>query len=284
MTLERNPGEPGAARSQSGRVLVKLRGGDHLVIGLDAARDIAGVSHSTVVQNHALIAERTNRAHVVADEQDRASLLGDIAHLAQTLVLKGEIADRQHLINEQDFGLQMGRDGEGQAEIHAAGVVLDGSVDELVDFGECDDVVELPVDVGAFHTEDRAIEVNVFAAGKLVVKTGADFEQCADAAIDVGVSGGGLGDPREDLEERALAGAVAPDDPDYFALLDFEIQIFQSPDAGGFFFGRGLTAKGAKGPGEEHQRRYRAAYGRAAASRRWYTAWKGLQPEWRCFS
>src|SRR5436309_13253833 len=117
----------------------------------------------------------------------------------------------------------MGRDGEGQAEIHAAGVVLDGSIDELVDFGECHDIVELPVDVGVFHTEDRAIEVNVFAAGKLVVKTGADFEQCADAAINVGVSGGGLGNARENLEERALTRAVAPDDPDYFALLDFEI-------------------------------------------------------------
>ena len=37
----------------------------------------------------------------------------------------------------------MGRDGEREADVHAAGVALDGRVEELFDLGEGDDLVEL---------------------------------------------------------------------------------------------------------------------------------------------
>ena len=38
-------------------------------------------------------------------------------------------------------------------------VVLDGGVDELLDLGERDDLVELPVDLGLAHAEDGAVQV-----------------------------------------------------------------------------------------------------------------------------
>ena len=113
--------------------------------------------------------------------------LGDVAHLAEALLLEGDVADRQHLVDEQDLRLEVGGDGEGQADVHAAGVVLDGRVEELLDFGEGDDLVELAVDLGALHAEDRAVEIDVLAAGELGMEAGADLEQRADAAVDVGV-------------------------------------------------------------------------------------------------
>ena len=72
-----------------------------------------------------------DRGHVVADEQDRPALLADVVHLAQALVLERRVADRQHLVDEQDLRLEVGGDGEGQPHVHAARVALDRRVEEL---------------------------------------------------------------------------------------------------------------------------------------------------------
>ena len=69
----------------------------------------------------------------------------------------------------------MSGDGEGQAHVHAAAVALDGGVDELLDAGEVDDLVELAVDLLGAHAQDGAVEVDVLAPGELGVEAGADF-------------------------------------------------------------------------------------------------------------
>ena len=57
--------------------------------------------------------------------------------------LKFDVADGEDLVDEEDFGFEMGGDGEGQADVHAGGVVLDGSVNEFFGFSEGHDFVEL---------------------------------------------------------------------------------------------------------------------------------------------
>ena len=64
-------------------------------------------------------------------------------------------------------------------------VALDRRVEELLDLGEGDDLVELARDLARRHAEDRAVEEDVLAAGELGVKAGADLEQAADAAVDI---------------------------------------------------------------------------------------------------
>ena len=90
------------------------------------------------------IAERRHRAHVVADEDDRAAVaLRNLAHLAEALLLEVGVADRQHLVDDQDLRLQVRGDREGQPNVHAAAVALDRRVEEALDLGERDDLVEL---------------------------------------------------------------------------------------------------------------------------------------------
>src|SRR5262249_50226671 len=48
--------------------------------------------------------------HVVADEKDGPSFLGDTPHLAQTFALKLRIPHGQHLIDDEYLWLQMGHD------------------------------------------------------------------------------------------------------------------------------------------------------------------------------
>ena len=70
-------------------------------------------------------------------------LLRHVAHLAQAFLLERGVADGQHLVDQQDLGLEMGGDGEAEPHVHAAGVALDRRVEELLDLGEGDDLVEL---------------------------------------------------------------------------------------------------------------------------------------------
>ena len=124
----------------------------------------------------------------------------------------------------------MGRDGEGEAHIHAAGIALDGRVEEFFGFGEGDDLVELAVDFRLVHAEDRAVEIDVFAAGEFGVKAGADFEKRGDAAFHAGEAFGGFGDAAENFEQGRFARAVSADDADDFAALDIKRDVAKGPE------------------------------------------------------
>ena len=80
----------------------------------------------------------------------RAPAVPDVLHLVQALLLEARVADREDLVHHQDLRLQMGSHGERQPHVHAARVVLDRRVEELLDLGEGDDLVELPLDLPRF--------------------------------------------------------------------------------------------------------------------------------------
>ena len=124
----------------------------------------------------------------------------------------------------------MGGDCEGEAQVHTGRVVFDRGVEEPLDLGERYDLVELAVDLSALHAEDGAVEINVLTAGQLQVEAGADLEQAANPAAELNPALGRLGDAREDLEERALACAVAADHADDLARRDLERDIPKRPD------------------------------------------------------
>ena len=53
------------------------------------------------------------------------------------------VAHRQHFVDEQDVGLEVCRDREPQADVHAGRVPLDRRVEECGDAGEVHDAVQL---------------------------------------------------------------------------------------------------------------------------------------------
>ena len=124
----------------------------------------------------------------------------------------------------------MRRHRESQADIHARGVALDRRIEKSLDLGKGDDLVEFPADLGPRHAEDRAVQKDVFAAGQLRMKSGADFEQAGDAALDRDAALGRLGDARQDLQQGRFAGAVAADDAEDLASLDLEADIPERPE------------------------------------------------------
>src|SRR5205085_11089183 len=102
-------------------------------------------------ENDATPAQSIDSRHVVAHKNDGAPLLRDIAHLSQALLLKGNVPYRKHFVNKQNLRLEVCCHCKRQANIHAAGIALDRSINEFLNLSESDDLVELTPDLSLPH-------------------------------------------------------------------------------------------------------------------------------------
>ena len=112
--------------------------------------NIARAGDAALFEADSPVAKRANRRHVVADEKHRAAFVRDFVHSADALFLEGGVAHGQHFVDEQNLRNQVRRHGERQTKIHAGGIALYRRIDELLDFGESDDFVELRRSISAF--------------------------------------------------------------------------------------------------------------------------------------
>ena len=65
------------------------------------------------------------------------------------------------------------------------------------------------------------------------MKSGADFEQTAQTSAKGNGAPSGIRDFGNNLQQRALAGAIPAENPDYIALGNFEANIIESPKFSG---------------------------------------------------
>ena len=70
------------------------------------------------------MAKAVERAHVVGNEHDRTTFIAHVVEDVETLLLEGGIADREHLIDEQDLRVHLDGNRKGQTHMHSRGVVL----------------------------------------------------------------------------------------------------------------------------------------------------------------
>src|SRR5262249_31136684 len=75
-----------------------------------------------------------------------------------------------------------------------------------------------------------------------------DLEEAAHAAEELDAALRGLGDTRDDLEERGLPRSVAPDDPERLAALDLEGHVAERPEVP--LGGRAAPGRAAEGSAE----------------------------------
>src|ERR1035437_6931669 len=196
----------------------------------DHAIGFADVDHAAVIQPEDAVADGLDVADGVGDEEDGDAALAEFVDLAHAALAEVNVADGEGFIDEEDFGIDIDGDGEGQAHHHAAGVGLDGLIDEVADFGESGDVLVALVDLAGGESEDGAVEVDVIAAAEFGVESGAEFEQGGDASVDTDRAGGGMKDSGDHLQQRALSGAIFADNAERFAALDLEADIVEGPE------------------------------------------------------
>ena len=222
----RSCGIGGGFEKQIGGILLGHRG---QIFGNHAVR-FADIDHAAVIEPQDAIADRLHVADGVRNEQDGDTALAEFVDLAHAALAKVNVADGQRFIHQQDFRIDIDRDGEGQAHHHAAGVGLDRLVDEVADFGEGGDVFVPLVDLARGESQDRAVEVDVIAAAEFRIEAGAEFEQGGDASVNIDRAARRMQDPGHHLQERALAGAVFPHNAEGLAALHLEADVVERPE------------------------------------------------------
>ena len=95
-----------------------------------------------VVEHPDTRADPPHQVGSVGDDHDRASLVLELVHPVEALALERLVADGEHLVDEQDVGIDVHGDREAEPHVHARRVVLHLLVDEPLELGELDDVVE----------------------------------------------------------------------------------------------------------------------------------------------
>ena len=169
-------------------------------VGRDRSLRLPVEDDLAVVEQDAAVAELPDRVHVVTDVEDGAPLLlRGLPHAGEAFLLKGHVADGEHLVHDDDLAAQVRGDGEGELDKHAGGVALDRRVDKIADLGEFNDLLHELVDLGAAHAEDRAVHIDVLPPGHLPVEAGADLKHRGDAAPELDLSLGRGGDAGDEL-------------------------------------------------------------------------------------
>src|SRR5215471_20298557 len=124
----------------------------------------------------------------------------------------------------------MSSDSKSQAHIHPTGVPLHWRVDEFLHLGESHDLIKLPVKLRLLHPQDSTTKINVFSPGQFGMEACTNLKKTSYPAVNLGATGGGFSDAREDFEQGGLTGAIAADDAYNFTAFDLKTHVLQSPD------------------------------------------------------
>src|SRR5215467_2417039 len=117
---------------------------------LDAILDRSVKNQSPLFKHDRPAAKGPDCLKIVTDEKYGAAVASRcIVQPRQRFTLESDVADRENLVNDENLWLQKGCYRECQAHIHSGGIALDRCINELFDFGEGHDLVELPGDLGA---------------------------------------------------------------------------------------------------------------------------------------
>ena len=137
------------------------------------------------LEQHRAVAEALDGRHVVGDEDDRLARGLERLELLEALLLERGVADREHLVDEQDVGVDLDRNREAEPHAHARRVVLELEVEELLELGEGDDLVEALARLLAREPEHDRVDEHVLARGQLGVEADAELDERRQAAVDV---------------------------------------------------------------------------------------------------
>jgi hypothetical protein len=150
------------------------------------------------------------------NKEDGLSSRAQCLDRGQALRLEFRVTDGKNLVEQQDVRLDLCGHRESQTHLHAGRIVLQGLIDEMLQPGKVDDAREQRVDFPAREPVNRCRQPRIVPPGQFGMKSRADVDHGADAggACNQQLAGRGSDQARDQPEQRALAGAIAADQPD----------------------------------------------------------------------
>ena len=132
-----------------------------------------------------LVAQALDLVVVVRNDKHRhAVLLDQLRDTVFALLLEHEVAHGKHFVNDQNLRHDNRSNRKGNARHHAGRVVLHGHVQELFYLGKFNDVVEVFFNELLRIAQKRAVQVDVFARGKLHIEARTKFDERSNVAIN----------------------------------------------------------------------------------------------------
>ena len=163
----------------------------------------------------------------MGDDDQRAPGRGQPLHAGRRLDGEIGIAGAEDFVHHEHFG----GDGRGrrkhQPRLHAKRVRLEGLLQELAELGELDHVFGGAFHLAAFQAIVGERRPDVLQARELGMEAETHAHQCLHASPDIDRAPGRVGHAGDDLQQRRLAGAVAPDDPQARAGPNFQVDTLQ---------------------------------------------------------
>ena len=126
-------GSGGGLNHMSAWVRFALLVGDTgpMLVGVDHLVCISQHANGAVLQPKDLVADAAGSFQIMAHHDHDLCLGHHLAHALMGFTLECQISGRQHLVDEQNFGVNRGGDAESQADPHAGAVVADWHVEEI---------------------------------------------------------------------------------------------------------------------------------------------------------
>ena len=196
------------APAAPGRRLDLLAREVHPVVLQRRVLGLADVAELAVVQQHRPMAEHLHRGHVVRHQDDRPAGAAPLPEDVHALLRERGVPDREDLVDQHDVGVGLDRHGEREADHHPRRVVLELEVDEVLELGELEHLVEAAAGLAQRQAHQDAVEDAVLARGELGVEADAELDERRDAPGRPHPARVGAVDAGQDLQQAALARAV----------------------------------------------------------------------------
>src|SRR5271154_1789924 len=103
-------------------------------------------------------AKRLDRRHVVTYKEDSATVASDIADFPEASLLECRISNCQHFVDEQDLRLEMRGYCKSEPHEHATRVAFYRGIQESLDLGKRDYLIELSRDFHPSHAKNGSTQ------------------------------------------------------------------------------------------------------------------------------
>jgi hypothetical protein len=97
-------------------------------------------------------------------------------HSFHALPLKKIVTNTQHLVDEQNIRVDVSRDGKPEPSKHSRRIPFYRRIDKLFESLKIDDSIEALLDFVSCHSQNRAIKINIFSTGQILVKPSANLD------------------------------------------------------------------------------------------------------------
>ncbi len=134
------------------------------------------------------------------------------------------VADREHLVDQEDVGVDLDHRREGEPNVHPRRVVLELRSTKSSSSAKAMTLSKRARACFAAEPQHRRVDDHVVARGQVQLKP-TPSSMNGDSRPLTQVAGVDAVDPGETLQQRALAAAVAPDDPEELARRDLERDV-----------------------------------------------------------